>query len=81
MDRGGEVSEISEVRLGRVYCFSPQNAQVSDRLCSGLRQCQQKPFRGTSRARRRRRMSSISEALWSISAAVLRSSSSSDARW
>ena len=45
------------------YCFSPQKAHVSERLWRGLRQCQQNPFRGTSRARSRRRMSSISEAV------------------
>ena len=63
------------------YCFSPQKGQESDRACSGFRQCQQKPFLGTSRAFRRLRMSSSSVALWSMSAAVARSSSSSEARW
>jgi hypothetical protein len=63
------------------YCLSPQKAQVALRACSGFRQFQQKPRLGTSRARRRRRMSSISVALWSISAEVARSSSSSEARW
>ncbi len=63
------------------YCFSPQKGQLSDRAWSGLRQCQQKVFFGTSRALSRFRMSSISVALWSISPAVVRSSASSEARW
>src|SRR5919198_4964811 len=63
------------------YWLSPQNGQVSDRACSGFRQCQQNPLRGTSRALSRLRMYSSSVALWSMSAAVSRSSSSSEARW
>ena len=32
------------------YCFSWQNGHLSDRACSGLRQCQQKRAGGVSRA-------------------------------
>ncbi len=42
------------------YWPSPQKGHVSLRACKGFRQCQQKPFLGTSRALRRLRMSSSS---------------------
>ena len=62
------------------YWVSPQKGHTDERACSGFRQCQQNPFFGTSRALRRLRMSSIAVAVWSISPAVARSSSNSDAR-
>ena len=48
------------------YWLSPQKGQTVERACSGLRQCQQNPFFGASRALSRLRMSSNSVARWSM---------------
>ena len=55
--------------------------QWPERAWRGFLQFQQKPRLGTSRAFSLLRMSSSSVALWSMSVAVARSSSSSEARW
>jgi hypothetical protein len=54
---------LSAAGIRPSHCASPQNAQASERACNGLRQFQQNPRLGTSRALRRLRMSSSSVAL------------------